>query len=128
MYDKNKIIIGLIIFFAVLAFPFWYNLGADVKAPEPKLSAKAQQAKTCVADTDYMRKEHMQLLNVWRTEVVRNADREYVNAQGKEYMASLSNTCMDCHDNKAEFCDECHNYASVSPYCWDCHRYPKEKK
>jgi hypothetical protein len=42
---------------------------------------------------------------------------------------SLSNTCLDCHSNKAEFCDRCHNYASVSPYCWDCHiDNPKENK
>ena len=27
---------------------------------------------------------------------------------------SLSNTCLDCHSNKAEFCDRCHNYASVT--------------
>lgn len=128
MYDKGKIIIGLIIFFSVLTFPFWYNMGAAAKAPDPKLSEKAKQAKTCVADTDYMRKDHMQLLNTWRTEVVRNADRVYVNANGKSYMASLTNTCLDCHNNKAEFCDQCHNYASVSPYCWDCHRYPEEKK
>ena len=26
-----------------------------------------------------------------------------------------------CHANKAEFCDRCHNYAAVKPYCWDCH-------
>jgi hypothetical protein len=41
---------------------------------------------------------------------------------------SLQNTCMQCHPNKAEFCDRCHNYASVKPYCWDCHVEPKEKK
>ncbi|MGD8893899.1 MAG: menaquinol oxidoreductase, partial [Desulfobacterales bacterium] len=38
------------------------------------------------------------------------------------------NTCLDCHEEKAEFCDKCHNYASVSPYCWECHIDPKETK
>ena len=53
----------------------------------------------------------------------------YTNRKGKTYNMSLSNTCMDCHDNKAEFCDRCHDYASVRPYCWDCHiENPKEKE
>ena len=29
--------------------------------------------------------------------------------------------CLDCHSNTAEFCDRCHDYASVRPYCWHCH-------
>ena len=27
--------------------------------------------------------------------------------------------------DKADFCDKCHTYASVKPYCWDCHTEPK---
>ena len=34
---------------------------------------------------------------------------------------SLQNECMRCHSNKKKFCDECHNYMAVKPYCWDCH-------
>ena len=34
--------------------------------------------------------------------------------------------CMKCHTNKEKFCDECHTYAAVKPYCWDCHIQPKE--
>ena len=127
MNDKPKIIIGLIIFFAVFTFPFWYNHGAASSAPEPKLSDKAKQAKQCVRDAEFMRTEHMQLLDEWRDTVVRDAERVYT-INGKEYNASLSNTCMECHTNKADFCDKCHEYVSVEPYCWDCHTYPKEKK
>jgi hypothetical protein len=32
---------------------------------------------------------------------------------------------MDCHSNKKEFCDTCHDYSSVTPYCWSCHIEPK---
>jgi hypothetical protein len=79
-------------------------------------------------DTDYMRAEHMQLLDLWRHSVVRNGKRVFVNTSGKEFNMSLSNTCLDCHSNKADFCDRCHTYASVEPYCWDCHiDNPKEK-
>jgi cytochrome c oxidase subunit 2 len=38
---------------------------------------------------------------------------------------SLQNTCMHCHSNKQKFCDECHTYVAVKPYCWDCHIAPK---
>ena len=71
--------------------------------------------------TEYMKAEHMQLLDVWRHNVVRNGERMFVNAEGKLFNMSLSNTCLDCHSNKEEFCDRCHDYASVRPYCWDCH-------
>ena len=46
----------------------------------------------------------------------------------KAFVMSLSNTCLDCHSNKADFCDKCHNYASVRPYCWDCPSEPPKEK
>jgi hypothetical protein len=126
MYDKGKVVAGLAIFVVLITFPFWYNLGKAGPAPEIKLSAKAKAAQTCVESKAFMKTEHMQLLNVWRDEVVRSAKRVYVNSSGKKYEMSLSNTCLDCHSEKAEFCDKCHNYAAVTPYCWDCHFDPKE--
>ncbi|MBW1837459.1 MAG: sulfate reduction electron transfer complex DsrMKJOP subunit DsrJ, partial [Deltaproteobacteria bacterium] len=110
------------------SFPFWFNQGKAAPVPEPKLTEKAKAAKTCILPKEEMRTEHMQLLEVWRQSVVRDAQRVYVAGSGKEYLMSLSNNCMDCHSNKADFCDRCHNYASVDPYCWDCHIYPEEKK
>jgi hypothetical protein len=75
---------------------------------------------------------HMQLLNDWRTEVVRNGKRMYVAADGKTYDMSLQNECVRCHSNKSEFCDKCHQYAGLKsdsvPYCWNCHIAPKENK
>ena len=127
MNDKKLIVAGIFIFVVLLSFPFWFNLGKATPAPELVLTDKAKAAKVCVMPTDYMRAEHMQLLDVWRHNVVRNAQRTFVNTSGKEFNMSLSNTCLDCHANKAEFCDRCHNFASVRPYCWDCHiDNPKE--
>ena len=129
MNDKSKIVTGLVVFLALVTFPFWYNLGKAAPAPEPTLSAKAKAAQTCVRDTAFMRTEHMQLLDLWRDTVVRDAERMYVNEHGQRFNMSLSNTCLDCHSNKAEFCDKCHTYASADPYCWDCHiDNPKENK
>ena len=128
MNDKKWIIGGLVIFLILLTFPLWFNLGKKAPAPELILTEKAKAAKTCVRSTAYMKAEHMQLLDDWRLAVVRDAKRIYVNSEGKAFNMSLSNTCLDCHSNKAEFCDRCHNYASVIPYCWDCHiDNPKEK-
>jgi hypothetical protein len=125
MNDKKWIILGLVIFLGLLTFPLWYNfaikVGKAAPAPTPVLSEKAKAAKACVMSKEYMTNEHMQLLDLWRHSVVRNGKREFVNEQGKVYTMSLSNTCLDCHSNKAEFCDSCHNYASVRPYCFDCH-------
>lgn len=124
MYDGGKIITGLIIFLVVLAFPFWFNLGqAAYKAPELKLP---KEEKECVKSKQWMRENHMKLLNDWRDEVVRYGKLMYISSDGKEYEMSLQKTCMDCHTEKKEFCDKCHNTASVSPYCWDCHVAPEE--
>ena len=128
MKDKKFIVTGVIIFIVIVTFPFWYNRGKAAPAPELQLTEKAKAAKVCVRSTDYMKAEHMQLLDLWRDSVVRRGDRIYVSPSGQEYNMSLSNTCLDCHSNKAEFCDRCHNYASVRPYCWNCHiDNPKEK-
>jgi len=128
MNNKALIVTGLIIFLIIVLFPFWYMRGKAVPMPDPVLTAKAKAAKACVRSKDYMRSEHMLLLVTWRESVVREGKRVYVNPQGKEFNMSLTNTCLDCHSNKAEFCDRCHNYASVSPYCWNCHNEnPKEK-
>ncbi len=130
MNDKNVIITGLIIFLVIVLFPFWYNLGNTAPAPELKLSKEAKAAKECVRSKEFMRAEHMQLLDQWRDTVVRDARRVYINPEGKEFNMSLSSgekSCIGCHVEKSEFCDKCHNYASVAPYCWDCHIDPKEK-
>jgi hypothetical protein len=129
MNDKKYIIAGLAIFVVLMTFPFWYNMGKAAPPPEVILTPKALAAKECVRPKAYMQVDHMRLLDLWRDTVSRDGHRIYVNEQGKQFNMSLSNTCLDCHSNKAEFCDRCHDYASVSPYCWDCHiDNPKETK
>lgn len=127
MNDKPKILLGLLLFLAVFTFPFWFNHGAASTPPKPELAEKAKAAKKCVLDKDLIRTEHMQLLDDWRDTVVRDGQYVY-EIGGKQYMASLSNTCMECHSNPTEFCDKCHLYTSADPYCWECHIQPKEKK
>ncbi|HID97609.1 MAG TPA: hypothetical protein EYP57_05405, partial [Thermodesulfobacteriaceae bacterium] len=86
------------------------------------------EKKECVENTAFMRSTHMQLLNDWRDQALREGNREYVNHKGEKITISLQNTCMKCHSNKEAFCDKCHTYAGVKPYCWDCHIAPKGNK
>ena len=125
MYDAGKIIIGLIVFLVIITFPIWYNvaMGKATYFPELEYPVDAGQ---CVADSAYIRTNHMDLLNTWRDEVVREGKRLYHTPDGRKFEMSLSNTCMDCHNKKEEFCDKCHDYLAVDPYCWDCHIEPKE--
>ncbi len=120
MYDKNKIIPGLVIFIALVTLPLWYNpvMGKASAMPELELPDAEQQ---CVLPSVEMREQHMQILDAWRDEVVREGQRYYVHPDGKTYEKSLTNTCLGCHTKRAEFCDKCHDYAGVVPYCWDCH-------
>ena len=66
MYDRGKIIAGLIIGIGLLLFPFYYNAGKAAKTPEPELSAKAKDAKQCVEPKSFMITEHMKMLDNWR--------------------------------------------------------------
>lgn len=124
MYDKFKIITGLIIFVLFVTFPIWYNHGNAGAVPKIELP---KDVKECVLPASEMRARHMQLLNTWRDEVLRTGDRSFnVTIADKKYQKSLMNTCMQCHVSKKKFCDKCHAYASVTPYCWDCHLAPVE--
>ena len=124
MYNKGTIIAGLAIFVLFVTFPIWYN-GLDA-GPLPKPELPPGGEKLCVAPASEMRDTHMQLLNVWRDDVLRNSDRVSVTVDGKEYRKGLQTACMQCHSNKEKFCDSCHVYAAVQPTCWDCHLTPVE--
>lgn len=127
MYDGWKIMVGLIIGVVLLGYPFWPNAEKwAAKTPEPELAAKAKEVKECVEPKSYIRTQHMKLLDTWRNDVVRDANRLYKSSTGKIYDKSLQNTCMECHSNKSKFCDQCHNYVDVDPFCWDCHIQPEE--
>lgn len=129
MYNSGKVIIGIIIFVVLATLPFWVNMGKAAAKPDPKIDTPVIESlaeKRCVEPKEFMKTEHMTLLNEWRDAALRDGKRLYVASDGKEYDINLQNTCMNCHSNKKKFCDECHNYAAVKPYCWDCHIAPKE--
>jgi hypothetical protein len=132
MNDRGRIVLGLLAFLALITFPVWYNLVSGQDSGPPEIVLPTDETR-CVADREFMRTEHMQLLMDWRDEVVRDEQRIYTTEDGRRFPKSLAGTmhtedggsCMSCHANKDKFCDRCHDYLSVTPYCWDCHVEPK---
>lgn len=121
MYDKGKIITGVIIFLILVTFPLWYvtATGKAGYVPQPVTNPEETQ---CIESTDYMKDNHMILLDEWRSIYVRDGISTYVASNGETYNMSLTETCLSsCHPSKAEFCDQCHDYVGTSPYCWNCH-------
>ncbi|MBS3910010.1 MAG: sulfate reduction electron transfer complex DsrMKJOP subunit DsrJ [Actinobacteria bacterium] len=131
MYNGGKIILGIVIFLALATYPFFGDIGKATVTPEPNLDTpeiRKLEEKKCVESAEFMKAEHMSLLNKWRDMSVRDETTVYVASDGDRHTVSLQNTCMRCHSNKKEFCDKCHEYTGVKPYCWDCHLAPKEGK
>lgn len=136
IYNKGWIFLGILVFVAIALFPIYNNFGKVNAKPDPKVDTpeilKWEQQygkKECVESKEFMRTEHMQLLNNWRDSVVRDDNRGYISdANHKRFNMSIQNGCMVCHSSKKKFCDECHNYMAVKPYCWDCHLTPDEKE
>lgn len=126
MNDKPKIIIGLIVLVVAVTFPFWNRL---IKAiGEPPAVELPKDEKYCVQSKEWMIANHMNLLDTWRNDVVRSGNRTYRDWKGEDREMSLTKTCMsaECHASRAQFCDKCHTYADVKPYCWDCHVTPDQ--
>ena len=136
MHNGGKIIIGIIIFAAIFSAFFWINFTDSGVSQAPNLQYIVDTSRVdCIMEKDYMKAYHMDLLDEWRDRVVRYDERYVTNEDGSYYLIngqkvemSLSLTCLKCHENKAEFCDQCHNYLDVSPYCWDCHVEPLGSK
>jgi hypothetical protein len=125
MRDRPIIVAALAVFVGLFSYPIWHARAARSSAAAPEIKLPAQE-KQCVAPVSYMRSSHMQLLIDWREAVVRDEQRQFTAFNGKVYDKSLTRTCLQCHTNKADFCDRCHKYAGVSgPYCWDCHNEPR---
>lgn len=132
MYRGGKIIGSLILLVALLAFPLIYNIGRSKSGPVIDLNTPVIRQlanKQCVESAQYMRANHMQLLNQWRDKAVREGKTVYINSQGRSFKIGL-NTCLNCHSDPTsstsdQFCVSCHNYAGVKPNCWSCHPGPK---
>ena len=126
MHDAGKIIGGLAVFAGLVTAPAWYAAASGGRGEMPELARPTQGTK-CVEPKEVMRVSHMEMLNQWRDAVVRLNQRVYVASDGERYPMSLTGTCLRCHSEPDKFCDRCHAYSGVTPYCWDCHLRPTGK-
>ncbi|NTU96949.1 MAG: sulfate reduction electron transfer complex DsrMKJOP subunit DsrJ [Chlorobiaceae bacterium] len=116
------IAIPALLVFAVIGFLL--QSGNAVETPGAPPPPVAVDSTKCIAQTEYMRSNHMKVLNEWRHSSVREGNRVYTAHNGSRFQKSL-NTCLGCHSNKL-FCFNCHMYANVKPKCWNCHLSPME--
>jgi hypothetical protein len=104
-----------------------HGTSASARAAVPATVAMAAPVDStrCIAQTEWMRAHHMQVLNQWRHDSVREGNRTHVTRDGRRFDKSL-NTCLGCHASNPMFCFMCHQYANVKPTCWNCHISPME--
>ncbi|MGA3054048.1 MAG: sulfate reduction electron transfer complex DsrMKJOP subunit DsrJ [Candidatus Korobacteraceae bacterium] len=123
MNDRPLIVGGLLLFVVFVTSPIWHGVATRKLALAPLEIKLPSQEKNCVAPASYMRTSHMQLLEQWRSDVVRRQQRQYTAYDGKVYEKNLTQTCLSqCHASHADFCDKCHRYAGVAALnCWNCH-------
>jgi len=101
----------------------------DNKSLKPHIAkGKGEQ---CVAETDFMRRNHMDLLK---------HDRDLTMYQGLRDIDFSLNGCIECHtvnDSKGQalsvtderhFCRSCHDFAAVKVDCFQCHASRPELK
>ena len=124
MVDAGKILTGLVLFLALATVPVWFDALAGAQAHAPQLRLPECQGR-CVLPAGEMRAAHMRLLDRWRDEAVRRGERIVTTWDGRRLEKSLTRTCLGCHTDRDAFCDRCHEFVAVAPYCWDCHVTPK---
>jgi hypothetical protein len=93
-------------------------------APYVVPGSKAASLESCVEPTDYMRRNHMEVIKHQRDETVHSGIRST-----KHSLAG----CVDCHvstapdgapipvDAEQQFCSACHEFAAVRLDCFGCH-------
>jgi predicted CXXCH cytochrome family protein len=113
------------LFFAALLLPAFAlavqaEEGGRVFVPAPPKG----KGDSCVADTEFMRRYHMTVLNHQRDDTVHDGIRT------KQF--SLKE-CIECHavngpdarpvteESPKHFCRSCHDYAAVKIDCFECH-------
>ena len=120
MRDPMQLLATLALLAVLTALPRGACAADPTWLPKPARG----QGETCVADTDWMRRNHMTVLNHQRDNTVHDGIRT------KRF--SLKG-CIECHAVKGanaepvtaaspqHFCRACHDYAAVRVDCFECH-------
>jgi hypothetical protein len=95
-------------------------LVATAAAAQPVIE-RATKGTQCVADPQFMRRNHMDLMKHQRDDTVHAGVRD-----GKFSLKG----CVQCHASREtgsvaagpkDFCVSCHSYAAVKIDCFECH-------
>jgi hypothetical protein len=87
-------------------------------------NSKAAALDSCVEDTEFMRRNHMEVIKHQRDSTV------YGGIRSTKHSLVGCVACHAGHDQanapieinaKGQFCAACHNYAAVKVNCFDCH-------
>ncbi len=110
--------------FLLVAAAIATPLGAAELSAVPLPEITKGKGESCVAETGFMRRNHMNLLRHQRDETLRKGIR------GARF--SLKE-CVACHavpgadgvpvaaDDSRHFCSACHQYTAVRIDCFECH-------
>lgn len=117
----GQLLIGVLVMIAsviastVVADPMWRQNGN---------SQAAKEGGQCVRPTDWMRRNHMDLIK---------HDRDVTVHQGVRTVDGSLSACIACHSNKDDsgepvpvngpdqFCAGCHEFTGTSMDCFLCH-------
>ncbi|MCG6870684.1 MAG: Hdr-like menaquinol oxidoreductase cytochrome c subunit [Gammaproteobacteria bacterium] len=102
------------------------GLATTAAGDVPRPEVKAYKGETCVEETGFMRRNHMELILHQRDETMHRGIRTTKHSL-KE--------CIECHADPQTrsvlgengFCQSCHSYAAVSIDCFSCHT-PKARE
>ena len=93
--------------------------GEASRVPRPVINTES--GAPCVADTAFMKKNHMELIKHQRDDTVH---------RGMRVPKFSLKGCVNCHAGKTthsvikeptDFCRSCHTYAGVTLDCFECH-------
>jgi hypothetical protein len=110
---------GLLLLVAALAFAAPVLAADSSRVPKPVI--EAGKGEQCVESTDFMRRNHMELLK---------HQRDATTHQGIRTRNHSLNGCIECHASRKNnsvvgsdqnFCQSCHSYAAVKLDCFECH-------
>jgi len=110
---------GLLLLVVALAFAAPVFAADSSRVPKPVI--EAAKGEKCVESTDFMRRNHMELLKHQRDETMHKGIRTRNHSL---------NGCIECHASRKNnsvvgsdqnFCQSCHSYVAAKLDCFECH-------
>ena len=124
MYVRRRCIVMLTVLLTLPGASIYAAGDTSTDSGVPLPAIPMGQGASCVEDTDFMRRNHMEMLKHQRDETTLRGVRSRQHSL-KE--------CINCHavlgpdmmpvtvSSPTHFCRSCHDYTAVSIDCFQCH-------